>query len=350
MHAWASGAAVVAIAAVAGSAARVVGGSGEGSAERQSTPTARAVPAPAAAAPAAAPAPARPASPVPADLASRLPELRAALATYGRSAPGEWGVVVAPVGEGGVTAVGALQEGRAWSAIKVALLVAFLNWRRDSSGSDGSLALSPDERREADSAIRRSDNLAARALFRRMAAALGVEGARRRLQQVFVDAGDDRTAVASSLNPGTGLTEFGTTTWRLTDAVGLVRALARGCLLSGRDNAYLVGLMSSIRGHKHRWGVPEAFPPNVSLAFKAGWGPEPDLRWLVEEVAIVGEGPGSYVVGIMVRTDRRVATEADPAAYYAGRRFVRSVAAVVARALGQPSAGQPTPACDRSTG
>jgi hypothetical protein len=283
----------------------------------------------------------------PVALSDRLGALRSALGPYGRSAPGEWGIAIAPLGEGPVTTIGTLQEGRAWSAIKIALLVAFLNWRRETSGPAASARLTVDERRDADFAIRRSDNLAARALYRRMAGGLGVAGARARLQQVFVDAGDARTTVASSLNPETGLTEFGTTRWTLADAVGLLRRLGRGCLLTRADNTYVLGLMRTIRGRRHRWGVPLAFPPAVPIAFKAGWGPEPDLRWLVEQVAIIGEGRGAYVLGIMVRSDWRAETEADPAAYYAGRRFVRSVATVVADTVGETTVGPAQPGCSR---
>jgi hypothetical protein len=252
-------------------------------------------------------------------------------------------VAIVPVGEGPVTAIGSLQRGRAWSAMKIPLLAAFLEWRRESGAG-----LSAGERRDAEAAIRRSDNLAARALYRRMAASLGVDGARARLQQVFVRAGDRRTAVTASLNPETGLTEFGKTVWTLTDAVGLVRRLARGCLGEPTDDEFLLHLMRSIRGTRHRWGVPLAFEPAAPLAFKAGWGPEPDLRWLVEQVAVVGTGRGAYVLGVMVRPRLRAASLADPSAYYAGRRFARDVARVVATTVGVPADGPPVPPCGGS--
>jgi hypothetical protein len=269
--------------------------------------------------------------------------VRTAVERFEASAPGEIGVAIAPVHGKSVVTAGSLQEGRAWSAMKVPALLAFLNWRRKSAGSrDGRRSLSASERRAADRAIRRSDNLGIRLLYATMAARATDAGARGLLQGTLRAGGDLRTTITTELNPQTGLTAFGTTGWRLADAVSFYRGVARGRVAGGADTRYVLDLMRRPE-HRTRWGISEAFARGVPLALKGGWGPEADRRWLVEQFAIVGSGRDAYVLGVMVRHRNRSASEADPAAYYAGRRLLARTAALVITALGPavPSADVP---------
>jgi hypothetical protein len=269
-------------------------------------------------------------------LAERIERIDRRFRVYARRAGGETGLAIAPVGSGDLRALGRLRQGRAWSAMKVPLLVAILRWRREEAGTaDGVPRLSGSERRHAERALTRSSNLAARALFRELAEEFGVDGARRRLQRVFTVVGDDTTRVSTELNPETGLTNFGITEWRLEDGVRFFRALARGCLLSPDDTAYVLDLMRRPR-RRSQWGLIDAFPPGA-VAMKAGWGPDDDLRWLVSQFAIVGTGPDAVVVGAMVRPRRIATSEADPDSYYAGRRMLRTIGEMVRLDVGVPA-------------
>jgi hypothetical protein len=267
-------------------------------------------------------------------MSSRLAALRAPLEQYSEQAPAEIGIAVAPVRDGPTVAVGELRSGRASSVMKVPLIVAFLNWRREArEAADGASLLRHHERRFAEAAITRSSNVAARRLHTLMAISLGAAGARHEVEKTLRAARDTRTTLPSRVNSATGLVEIGTTTWRLTDALGFFRQLARGSLLPPSDTAYVMALLRDI-DEKDRWGVADAFPPDTALAFKGGWGRQADQRWLVEQVAVVGGDESAYVLAVMAKPSFRVASGADLRPFYAGQRLVREAAAAVAEWMG----------------
>ena len=230
---------------------------------------------------------------------------------------GRLGAAVVPVAGGRPLVFGRLTQGRAWSAMKVPVAVAYLDFRR------GSAALGASERRELAATLVRSDNDAAKALYLRMG---GERPARARVQAALVAAGDFHTRVNA---------HFGTSTWRLEDGLEYYRRLAAGCLLVPRDTAYLLGLMRRVV-EVQRWGVPRAVGPRVPVAFKGGWGPDARNRYLVEQFALVGRGPSAYLVGAMARPSLNVAFVGDARPYQAGtemvERAVRLVKQVGARA------------------
>ncbi len=76
---------------------------------------------------------------------------------------------------------------------------------------------------------------------------------------------------------------------------------------------------------------------------KGGWGPGDDLRWLVEQVAVVGHGDGAYVVALMARTPVRARSLADRRSYDAARRLLQRGADAVQAAVGPPSSGPGAP-------
>jgi hypothetical protein len=267
-------------------------------------------------------------------LDSRFGALAGPIRAYEERAPGQLGIAAAPVNDGGVLTCGTLQGGRAWSLIKVPLLAAFLAWRRSTKeASDGASLLSRQERRLAEDAIERSSNLAARRLFAIMAIDLGLDGARHELQRIMEAAGDTETTVAATVDPATGVTSLGTTEWGLVEALRFFRHLARGRLLSPSDTAYVLDLMRRV-SPPDRWGIADAVPPTAPLAFKGGWGPEPDLRWLVRQVAVVGEGDSASVLAVMVKPDLRAPTRADLRSFEAGKRLLRATAEIVTNRLG----------------
>ena len=216
-----------------------------------------------------------------------------AVGSFDRDTPGRYGVVIAPLAGGRPVAFGGLRSGQAWSAIKVPLAAAYLDWRRRiARARHGSSVLRPGERARLRVLLTRSDNDAARALFRSMSAVEGQRGARLLMERMLRRAGDRRTRVASP---------FGTTHWRLDDAALFFAALGRGCLLTGVDTDTLLGLMRSVIPEQ-RWGIPAA-AGSVPVAFKGGWGQDSRDRWLVEQFAIVGGGDSARVVGLMTQLD-----------------------------------------------
>ncbi|MGH2805424.1 MAG: hypothetical protein ACRDL4_20665, partial [Thermoleophilaceae bacterium] len=235
------------------------------------------------------------------------------------------GLATASMEGGPIRVSGTLRRGQAWSAIKVPLAAAFLHRRAEAAGtSDGVVALTGPERGWIRRALTRSDNEAASRLFWRMAGGRShAQRGRTRLAAMLRRGGDRHSRVR---------VQFGTTVWRLADAVRVYRRLALGCLVGRRDTAYLLRLMRRVRSSE-RWGVPEAVPRSTPVAFKGGWGPNAKGRWLVEQIAIVGSAPDARIIGVMARSRRRARSLADPRAFEAGARLVERHAR---RALRRP--------------
>jgi hypothetical protein len=270
-----------------------------------------------------------------APLEERLEAAAEAVDEVARRERGELGVALAPVGEGRVHTGGELLQGRAWSAIKVPLVAAFLKFRAEEEDVDAGVGvLSMRDRKRIDRALTRSNNEAASDLYGVMVRAEGNESARSRVQAALRTAGDRGTVVA---------TRYGTTTWRLADALGYFRALSRGCALPAPDTLLVLSYMSRVV-RSHRWGVPAAAGVGTPVAFKGGWGPGDDLRWLVEQIAIVGHGDSAYVVALMAHTPVRAPSLADPRSYNAARRLLRRGADAVQAVVGPPDSGPGAPA------
>jgi beta-lactamase family protein len=237
---------------------------------------------------------------------------------------GRLGVYVQPVEGGPAYTYGPLQSGRTWSVIKVPIVVAYLRWRAKEAGvPDGSRVLTTLEQNEIVQTIRDSDNRAARWLYDRMAASFGLDGADGRIERVFDSAGETGITI-----PKTGLHAFGTTTWRLADAVDLFRALNDGELASPADTRYVLGLMSKI-SERDSWGLKLAYGPHAPVAFKGGWGPN-GSQWDLEQVGIVGRGDTGYVIAIMFHTN---GNSPMPDAFAAGRSMFNAVASIIAEQI-----------------
>ena len=214
------------------------------------------------------------------------------------------------------------------STTKVLILAALL---RDRHGVTG---LTATERYEADAAITQSDNDAILALFSALERdQSGLLGASAYATSLLREAGDPTTTVATAPPPPLYATTFGQTSWTPTASVKFFRALALGCLLPPADTAFVIGLMRRIEPSES-WGL--GAPGFSSVAFKGGWGPEPDGGYGVRQDGIVGMGDRRVVVAIAV----------DPApTFAAGAAILSSVAQWLRGELRldlRPGAGCPT--------
>lgn len=204
---------------------------------------------------------------------------------------GSVGIAVAPLGQGPIRTLGSLQEGHAWSTMKVPVLTTLLSDYEQSGQT-----LSPQSREDATLALEQSDNDAAEALFGELEQMHGgLAGASRAVQQTLHHAGDLSTTINTAPN-SEGFTTWGQSIWSTTGEVRFYRELARGCLLNSGDTGYVLGLMRNVISSQ-RWGAGAAgYPPSVPLAFKAGWGPEDGGGYLVRQTAIVGSGTHGYLI------------------------------------------------------
>lgn len=174
----------------------------------------------------------------------------------------------------------------AWSTIKVPVLAAVL------AAADGE-PLTAHHRDLAERAITESDNPAILELFEVLEERAGGAGpAAAGIERLFRLAGDDRTAVALAPPPPGAITPFGQTGWSAAHSAGFFWALAAGRLLDPADTEYVLDLMGRIVPEQ-RWGLGSA-SLGGSVAFKAGWGPEPDGTCLVRQSgAVLGDSrPG----------------------------------------------------------
>jgi hypothetical protein len=234
------------------------------------------------------------------------------------SSGGRLGIAVAPLGRGPLQVLGDLASGHAWSTMKVPVLVTLLGERGGQGG------LSTQESTWARSALTESNNQAATGLFSALERVYnGLVGASEAVQQILRRAGDDTTEVNTSPNRS-GFTTFGQTLWSADAATRFYRALARGCLLSPADTAYVLALMSEVAPDQ-RWGMGEANLDGAALSFKGGWGPENGGAYLVRQTAVVGSRNRGYTVSILAQP-----TSSD-GSYAQGARLVSRAADWVAR-------------------
>lgn len=134
---------------------------------------------------------------------------------------------------------------------------------------------------------------------------------------MFRLSGDDRTRVALAPPPPGAVTPFGQTEWSALDSARFFAALAEGRLLNPADTGYVLDLMGQVvRGQ--RWGMG-TLDLGARVAFKGGWGPEPDGTCLVRQCAVwlpssqpglaislVAEPPpgeASFEIGVRIVTD-----------------------------------------------
>jgi Beta-lactamase enzyme family len=225
---------------------------------------------------------------------------------------GKVGVAGGALAGGPIQSHGQLRSMRAWSTMKVPVIVAAIDARRDGK-LPGGRELTPTERAAIEAAITRSDNDAALLLWNELVEAFGGEAAAaQRTEAVLRQAGDDATTVIAVPDPR-GYSPFGRTIWRLDRAATFYRSLARVQLLSPADTKLVLDAMSRVVNDQ-RWGVGAAnwdeAPP---LRFKGGWGPSDSAAggYEVLQVGLVGDGEDAVVLAIAGRApDYATATAA----------------------------------------
>jgi hypothetical protein len=241
-----------------------------------------------------------PSPPPPPPAAWRAP--RAALEAASRAArrqPAKVGIAVASLDSGQPQVAGTLKSGRAWSAIKVPLLVTVLRRERKRKGTrTGRRALSPAQRAAATAMLVESANPPSNAFFDELVEQTGsTEGAARLIESTLRAAGDTHTRIRPQ-EPDfvRTFTWLGQTWWRLADGVRFYRALGAGRLLPAADTRWVLGLLERAVGQD--WGLGPAFA-GAPLALKVGVGADPDGSLTTEQFAIAGFRGHACAIGVM---------------------------------------------------
>ena len=180
---------------------------------------------------------------------------------------------------------------QAMSTSKILILSALL---RDK---DGLHNFTPEQILFARAAITLSDNSAILALFSDLEADKGgLLGASAYATSLLRRVGDDQTQVTTAPPPPGYATTFGQTPWTPTAEVRFFRALALSCVLPRADTDFELELMRDIEPSES-FGLGSAGFPQV--AFKGGWGPEPDDQYGVRQTGIIGAGDSGLVVSLI---------------------------------------------------
>jgi hypothetical protein len=210
------------------------------------------------------------------------PGASASFARLQATLPGAIGLALSPLGNGAGALFGTDTPAHGWSTTKVPVLVALMRAR----GAEG---LTATEQGWAQLAITESDNQSILNLFGDLENLKGgLAGASDYVQAMLRQSGDDETVVATAPPPPGAVTTFGQTEWAPSEAVKFFRAFANGCLLPGDQTAYVLNLMQHIVPSES-WGFGEG-GFSVPVAFKGGWGPEPNGVYLVRQSGIIDPG------------------------------------------------------------
>jgi hypothetical protein len=247
--------------------------------------------------PAMSRAPALPAGANPGAGTQAAPALKAnapaSFARLKRRLQGEARVAIAiqPLGLGKLQVLGGDPPMQAMSTSKILILSALL---RDTNGVQN---FTPEQMLLARAAITQSDNTAILALFSDLEADQGgLLEASAYATSLLRKVGDDQTQVTTAPPPPGYATTFGQTPWTPAAEVRFFRDLALGCILPRADTNFELGLMRNIESSES-FGLGSAGFQQV--AFKGGWGPEPDDQYGVRQTGIIGTGNSGLVVSLI---------------------------------------------------
>jgi len=200
-------------------------------------------------------------------------------------------IAVEPLGVGPVQILGGNPAMQGMSTTKILILSALL---RDK---DGVHNFTPEQTLLARAAITLSDNSAILALFSDLEADKGgLLRASAYATSLLRSVGDDQTQVSTAPPPAGYATTFGQTPWTPTAEVRFFRALALDCVLPRADTDFELELMRDIEPSES-FGLGSAGFPQV--AFKGGWGPEPENQYGVRQTGIIGAGDSGLVVSLV---------------------------------------------------
>ena len=170
------------------------------------------------------------------------------------------------LGGGPIESFGERRAARAWSTMKVPVIVACI-----TSGRADWHAI--------EEAITRSDNDAALRLWAQL------DDGCAQVDAVLRRAGDAETVLEREPDPR-GWSPFGRTVWTLEAGATFYRALARGALLAAADTERVLDAMGRVVPEQ-RWGLGQV----PGIRFKGGWGPseEPGGSYEVIQFGISGD-------------------------------------------------------------
>jgi hypothetical protein len=193
------------------------------------------------------------------------------------------GWAIGALGGGPIESFGERRAARAWSTMKVPVIVASVTPGRADWHA-------------IEAAITRSDNDAALRLWH------ALDDAPAQVEAVLRRAGDPDTVLEREPDPR-GWSPFGRTVWTLEAGATFYRALARGELLTAADTERILDLMGRVVPEQC-WGLGRI--PGVR--FKGGWGPaeEPGGGY---EVIQFGIADGAVIALAAVAADYESAQE-----------------------------------------
>jgi hypothetical protein len=170
------------------------------------------------------------------------------------------------LGGGAIESFGERRAARAWSTMKVPVIVASITCGRADWHA-------------IDAAITRSDNDAALRLW------AALDDGPAQVEAVLRRAGDADTVLEREPDPR-GWSPFGRTVWTLEAGATFYRALARGELLGAADTGRVLDAMACVVPEQC-WGLGRI--PGVR--FKGGWGPseEPGGGYEVIQFGVTGD-------------------------------------------------------------
>lgn len=213
-----------------------------------------------------------PVAPDPTDLTTSFAELQSRLHATA-------GVAIRAVNRATSDSVmlGEWASGPAWSTIKVPLAIAGLRQQNSDQVT-----------RQMTAAIAQSDNAAAESIWAGLGepATAGAE-----VEAVLRAAGDPTAVQTRKVRPE--YSAFGQTEWSLTNQVGFLASAA--CDSADRPVLDLMGQVED----SQKWGLGTI--PGSQI--KGGWGPSPQGRYLVRQIAVVPTPRGSTVVAMAVEPD-----------------------------------------------
>ena len=217
--------------------------------------------------------------------ASRPGAGNASLESLIAGADGELAVVMGAPGAEPAVAGGHLSSESAWSTMKVPIVLRVL---ADAGGAAG---LSAGQSELAERAITLSDNAAAAALFAELEATHGgLDGASAAVTEVLREAGDGTTSVSTVGRDS--FSTYGQTRWSPLLQYRFMAALAAGCVGAQGSGEYVLNLMSNA---SDAWGFGGL---GLLAAWKGGWGPGTDGRYLVRQMGAVSVDGGTVVATI----------------------------------------------------
>lgn len=220
--------------------------------------------------------------------------------------------------------MGSLQEGVAWSTIKVPIALQVI----DEAG--GAKNLSSAQKADITAAITQSDNEAAARLFDGLVQSHGsVQAASDAVTKLLRQAGDDETTVSTQGRDG--YSSYGQTEWSLENQQTFMGALLNGCIGDASGREFVLEQMGNVTADT--WGLGSA---GVPALWKGGWGPGTDGDYLVRQMGQVEVGGTKYAITI--------AAIADDGSFESGQNAATQVAAWIADHADATGGGKP-PAC-----